>query len=160
MACAIPARCSMPLENFRSCTSAAAAKSHAVKKSGHALAPFGRAVIRKPRVIIEQLARRQVIVEIGLLGQVADVAVHAPRRQSNGRERAPFRRWKDQPHQELQRGGFSGAVRSEKSEHFALLYLKREVIERAAHPFAPEADGIILREPENFNGRSTHGIHY
>ncbi len=40
------------------------------------LAPVRRLQIVKPREIIQHLRRRQVIVEIGLLGQIPDVAVH------------------------------------------------------------------------------------
>ena len=67
----------MPLENFRSCTSAACVKSHALEKLIDALATLGRAIAEKSRVVIQQLARRQVVVEVRLLRQVSDVAMHA-----------------------------------------------------------------------------------
>ncbi len=51
-------------------------KAHALEISFHALAPLGRAIAGKSRVVIEKFARRQIIVEIGLLGEITDLAVH------------------------------------------------------------------------------------
>ena len=131
-------------------------QAHALEESLHALAPFRGRVSRKSRVIIEQLARGQVIVEIRLLRQIADLAVHAHvvdrpaahARRARGRE--------DQPHQQLQRRRFSGAVGPEKSENFALLDLQRQMIERPAHALPPESDRIILGQPRDFDGRRAH----
>ena len=110
-----------------------------VEEPRHALAALRSVVAKKSRVVIEQLARGEIIVEIGLFGKIADLAVHpdvfdrtpADARGAGGGE--------NKPHQKLQRGGLAGAVRAEKPEDFAVFHLKREVIERPAHPLAPEA---------------------
>ena len=58
---------------------------------------------------------------------------------------APGRR-ENQLHQQLQRGGLAGAVRTEEAEDLARLDLERQAIERAVRPLAPEADRVVLGE--------------
>ncbi len=132
------------------------AQADALEKARHALAPVGFAEAEETRGIIEQLARGQVIVEVRLLGEKADLAVHldvvnraaANPRRAAGRE--------NQSHQELERGRLPRAVWPEKSEDLALAHLKRQRIERPTGALAPEADGVVLGQPFDFNGRSAH----
>ena len=72
----MPARWSMPLENFRKLHIGGGAEADAIEKSRDALTALGRREAEEARVIIEQLPRREVVVEIRLLGQIADLAMH------------------------------------------------------------------------------------
>ena len=113
-----------PFRKFSQLHVARRSQTHALEIFPHALAAFARAVVRKSRVIIEQFARRQVVVEVRLLGQIADLAVHldvvdrpaANARRAAGRE--------NQPHQQLHRGRFPRAIRPEEAENFSVFHLQ------------------------------------
>ena len=81
----------------------------ALQHAAHARTAVGCGIAGKAGVIVEQLARRQIVVKIGLLGQIADVAVHghvADRAPENARRAG---RGKNQAQQQLQRGGLAAA---------------------------------------------------
>src|SRR6202042_2468563 len=105
----------------------------------------------------EKFAPGQIIVEIRLLGQKSDFAVHGDIfNRTAANTRGPCGR-KDQAHQELERSSFSRAVGAEESEDFALFDLKRQVIERPAQAFTPETGRIVLGQPEDFDCWCSHG---
>src|SRR5207247_2546906 len=54
------------------------------------------------------------------------------------------RRWKDKLHQQLERRGLPGPVRTEKAKHFAGCDLQRQPIERAVRARAPEPGRRVL----------------
>src|SRR4029077_10760506 len=91
-----------------------------LEKSDHALAAVGGSEAEKPSVIIEEFARRQIVIEVGLLGKIADFAVHADVVDRFAADARRSSRWENQPHEQLQRGGFAGSIRAEKAEDFAV----------------------------------------
>src|SRR5271154_5968702 len=52
-------------------------QAHQAEKTGHAFLPLRRVEAEKAREISQQFPRRQVIVKIGLLRHVPDLAMHA-----------------------------------------------------------------------------------
>src|SRR5262249_10462569 len=122
------------------------------------LSACGGGEIRKARVVVKQFAGGQIIVEIGLLGEIADLPVHSDivnRTAANSRRTGS---WENQSREQLESGGFAGTVRSQETEDFPVLNLKLKVIERPAHALAPEADRVVLGEPEDFDSRSAHRV--
>src|SRR5260370_41368433 len=77
----------------------------------------------------------------------------------NGRPREPPRprRGEDQPDQKLEGGCLAGAVWTQKTQHFAGLYLQREVVEGTALLRLPETDWEVLCQSFDFDCRRSHG---
>src|SRR4029077_12039506 len=113
-------------------------KADELEKSGHALAAVGGSEAEKPSVIIEEVARRQIVIEIGLLGKIAAFPVHGDVVDRFAPYTRCSSRWENQAHEQLQRGGFSGGVWSWKAEDFAVFGAQRKIVERPAHALAPE----------------------
>src|SRR5665213_584434 len=114
-------------------------------------------IAKETRVVIEQLSRSEIIVEVRLFRKVTDHLMGANIFNRAAADPCRSRRGKNKPHQELHRGGFSGAVRTKESQHLAFFHLKREAVERPAHSSAPKARWIILGESKDLDCRITHG---
>ena len=105
-----------------------------------------------PPKYVQQLFRRQVVVEIRVLGQKADAPAHVEAadrpaqdlRSAGGRE--------DQLHQQLERRRLARAVGAEKPEDLAALDRQREPIERPIRAGSPEADRVVLRKLVDVDG--------
>ena len=132
------------------------AQPDALEKPRDALSPVSFGKAEETRGIIEQLARSQIIVEVRLLRQEAYLAVHLDVIDRASANPCGTARRKNQPHQELERGRLSRAVRPEESEHLALAHLERQPIQRSPRALAPEADRVVLGQPFDFNGRGAH----
>ena len=110
----------------------------------------------KPRKVIQQFRRSQVVVEVGLLGQVTDVPVHFHVADWLAEDsRAPCR-GKDQPHQQLDGRRFAGAVRPDKAKHVTHLHLHAQPFERGSLLKVQETEGIFLGQIFNFNRWTWH----
>ena len=88
-----------------------------------AVFPVGRSQVVKSGKIVEHFRRGQVVVEVGLLGQVTDVPVHLHVADRLAEDSRAPRRGKDQPRQQLDGSGFTGAVRPDKAKHVAHFHL-------------------------------------
>ncbi len=55
-------------------------------------------------------------------------------------------RGKDQTHQELQRGRFTGAVCAQETEDLSGVDSQREIVQRAHFTFAQEADFVVFAQ--------------
>ena len=73
IACAIPARCSMPLENLRNCTPLTSVRPTRCEHFLHPALAVLAGNSRKLPVVVEQFVRGQVIVEVGLFGKKSDL---------------------------------------------------------------------------------------
>ena len=77
-ACARPTRCSIPFENLRSGSRRSAPMPDLVEQRRDRAAPRPRASRpNRPREVAQQLLGGQVVVEVRVLGQVADAPAHA-----------------------------------------------------------------------------------
>ncbi len=132
------------------------ADADVVQQTVDAGLPVGGAISEECGEIGQQFFGRQVIVEIGVLGQVADATLHAHVAGGPAEELGPTRRRIHELHEQFQRGGLAGAVRSEESEDLPRFNGESQPIERAVWPFAPEANGIIFRQLVGGQGR--HGL--
>ncbi len=148
------------MENFRKLNVSRRGEPDKLEKSRHALTAVGCCEAKKSCVIIEEFARRQVVIEIRLLGKVADFAVHGDVVNRFAANTRRSRRRKNQTHEQLQRGGLAGAIGAEKSKDFAVFDAQGKVVERAAHSLAPEARRVVLRQAVNFDCRAGHSSHY
>ena len=95
-------------------------------------------------VILQQLASRQIVIEIGLFRQESDlcldpriIGIHA---QNAGR---PGSR-EHQAHQQFQGRRLAGAVGAEKAEDFALFHREVKRSQSAFSTLTPETDPICL----------------
>ena len=106
---------------------------------------------RELSVVVEQFVGGQVVVEVGLLGQKADlrfdfrigpfVAQNASR--SGGGEH--------QPHQHFQCRGFARAVGTEEAENLSLFHGEMQRLQGPLGALAPEAHHVGLFQSEDFN---------
>ncbi len=148
----MPTRCSMPFENFRSCSRRSAPMPTSSSSARHAAAALGRRVAEEAGEILEQLLGGQVVVEVGVLRQVADPALDVDVADRPPEDLGAAGRRIDQLHQQLERGGLAGAVRPEEAEDLALPDVERQRIERDVRARAPEADVIVLGKALGPNG--------
>ena len=123
---------------------------------------FRRGHAVQTRGELDQLRRREVVGEVGVLRQVADAAprrrlgrpaAHQPDRAAVG---------EDQPEGELDRRRLSGPVRPEQPQHLAGPHLEVEAVERHDRPL-PEVGLVALVDPLEDQGarvrrQSAHGI--
>src|SRR5262249_41245818 len=116
---------------------------------------FAGAVPEEPGEIAQQLFSGQVVVEVRILREVANPALYRKVARRFSKELSASRGRIDELHQQLQRGGFAGAVRTEKSEHFAALDLERQAVQGAIRPRTPEANRVVFRE--FVGGQGGHG---
>ena len=150
-ACAMPTRCSMPLENLRSGSRRSLPMPTSSSSAFDATPALGGRDAEQPAVVGEQFLGGQVIVEVGLFRQVAEAALG---REIAGRtsENARFAgRRKDQLQQQLQGGGLAGAVGSEKAEDLARFDLQGETVEDTPGPLPPEANGVVFGQLDGFD---------
>src|SRR5207248_5807134 len=61
----------------------------------------------------------------------------------------------NEPHQQLQSGGLSGAVGAKESEYLIVFHCQMQRLEGFFFPFAPESYGVSLLQSEDFKRR--HG---
>src|ERR1043166_841192 len=69
-------------------------------------------------------------------------------------------RRKNQPHEQLQRGRFAGAVRAQKTKNLMRLDSERQPIKRAHLTLAPETNFVVLGQVVDFNYRHTFGLEF
>ena len=120
-----------------------------------AAASVGGAESEQPAEIGHQLFGGEVVVEVGLLRQIAEPALRRRIAQGAAEKLRASGCGKDQLQQKLERGRFAGPVGTEKAEDLAALDLQRETIECAARPLAPEPDLVILGELDRLNRDDT-----
>ncbi len=58
-------------------------------------------------------------------------------------------------HEQLERSGLAGAIRSQKAENLPFLNFEMEGAQSVLRPLAPEADAVGFLETKNFDG--SHG---
>ena len=109
-------------------------------------AALGRGVAEERREVVEQFLGRQVVVEVRVLGKVADAPPTVEIADGPAEDLGAAGGREDQLHQQLERGGLARAVRAEKAEDLAGLDRERQAVERAVRALAPEADRVVLRE--------------
>ena len=126
-----------------------------VEQPARARAALGGAIAEQPGEVLEQLLGRQVVVEVRILGQVADAALDGEIAERPAEQLRAARRREDELHQQLQRGGLAGAVGAEEAEDLARLDLERQAVERPVGPLAPEADRVVLGQL--VGGQRVHG---
>ena len=143
-ACAIPTRCSMPFENLRSCSRRSAPMPTSSRRRAARSRRSAPRDSRRARRSSQQLFGGQVVVEIGILGQVADAPFDGEIAERAAQNLGVAGGRENQLHQQLQRGRFARAVGAEKAEDLARLDLEGQAIERAIGALAPEADARSL----------------
>src|SRR5713101_7102227 len=131
---------------------------HALQHALHAFLPVSRGQVVKPREIIEQFRRRQIIVEVRLLRQITDVPVHFHVADRLAEDSRVARGRENQSHQELDGRRFAGAVRPDKTKHFAGLDLHVQPFERRFFLEVQEPEGIFLAQIFNFNRWTWHAF--
>src|ERR1700722_505919 len=115
-----------------------------------ALAPMCRNS-RELAVIVQKFVRSQVIVEIWLLGKKSDLRLDGRIGPVVPQDAGRTRSREDQPHEHFQRGGFAGAVGTEKAEDFSFFDGEVQRTQRSFRPLAPKADHVRFFQTENFN---------
>ena len=118
-------------------------------------AALGGRVAEQAPDVRQELFRRAGIGEARRLGQKADPAPDGGVAGRTAEDLGAARRRVDQPHQQPQRRGLAGAVRSEVAEHGAPRDVQRHPVERVMHARSPEAPAERLRELAELNHR--HG---
>ena len=98
---------------------------------------------------MQQLLGRQIIVEVRILGEVADPPFRVEIAEGPSENLSVSRGREDELHEQLERGGLAGAVGAEKTEDFSGLDGEREAIERAVRALAPEPYRVIFGELVN-----------
>ena len=127
---------------------------HAREQFGRATFALGARVAEKLRAVFEKLARRQVVVEVRVFGQVPYLRVHACVADVATEYARAARGRVHEAHEQLQRRRLARAVRAEEAENLAAPDRKRQRVERP-HPALPkEADLIVLRQILNLDSRS------
>ena len=103
---AMPTRCSMPLEYLRRCVSAACSRPTSPRSASTRSRLRLAVEPEQPGAEAQELAAGEVVVEVRVLGQVADVrdARHAQLHRAGGRPH--------QPERDLDRRRLAGAVRA------------------------------------------------
>ena len=142
----MPTRCTMPFENFRSCSRRSAPMPTRSSEASTRAAAIGGGVAEQLAKYVEQLLGGQVVVEVGVFGKVADALARRDVADGLAENLGAARRRENELHQQLQRRRLARAVRSEKAEHLARLDRERQPIERAVRPLPPEADRVVLRQ--------------
>ena len=122
MACAIPARCSMPLENLRNCTPFTSVRPTRCSTSSIAALAVFAGHAGELSVIVKQFVRSEIVVEVRLLGKKSDLRFDfwigplATENASRSRGR------KHQAHQHFQSRRLARAIGPEEAENLALFH--------------------------------------
>ena len=142
-----------PLRELAQLEAPLGAEPDLVEQPRHAGGPLGAPVAEQAGEVAQQLLGGEVVVEVRVLGQVADPPLHleVAERPAENRRR-PGRRV-DQLHQQLEGRGLAGAVRPEESEDLARLDGEGQAVEGAVRPRPPEADLVVLRKLVRFDSR-------
>ena len=153
---AMPTRCSMPLENLRSCSRRSPRDPDFVEQPARARPAVGGAVAEQPGEVLEQLLGRQVVVEVRVLGQVADAVPDRRDRRAAGRA-AP--RWPEVGNTSCI-SSFSVVVLPaplgpRKPKTSPGCDVERQAVERAVGSLLPEADRVVLGQIGG--GQRVHG---
>ena len=103
-----------------------------------AIVAFTPGQMKKIAEKVERLARVEVAVEIRFFRQITDarLGLHMPRRMAEDLD-MPARRIK-QTEQQLDRGGFAGAIWAKQTEHFAAPHVEIHIVHRARFRTIPE----------------------
>src|SRR5581483_544989 len=141
IACAMPTRWSIPLENLRSWSRAACA-----------VGPFAGRNAGELGVIDEELGGGQVVVEIRLFGQESDARLDGRRIVRKAEDARASGGGADQAHEELQRRSLAGAIGAEIAENFSLADGERKRTQRNARARAPETHAVALFQRLCFDG--------
>ena len=112
----MPTRCTIPFENLRSCSRRSAPMPTSIEQARDPLPAVGGAVAEQLREVVEQLLGGQVVVVVGVLGEVADALARRDVADRLAQNLGAARCRKDQLHEQLQRRRLSGAVWPEKAE--------------------------------------------
>jgi hypothetical protein len=97
----------------------------------HALLALGGAEAVKSRKVIQHFRRRQIVIEIRLFRQIANVPVHRHIIHGLVQDSRASRRRENDAHQQFDRRAFPGTIWSQKSEHFAVFDLHRQAFQRS-----------------------------
>jgi hypothetical protein len=87
---------------------------------------------------IQEFKGGEIIIEIRVLGQVSDAAVHGNIRYLMAQYARTAVGREDQSHQQLQRRRLAGAVGPEKTKYLTLINGQRKFIQGAHFSFTPE----------------------
>src|SRR5581483_1207626 len=123
---------------------ALAADADFVQQARGALPRVGRREPEQAAEVAQELLGGEVVVEVRVLGEVADAPLHAEVAGGAAEDLRTAAGREHQLHQQLQRRGLAGAVGPEKAEDFAGGNRDRQAIEGAVRPLAPEPDRVIL----------------
>ena len=88
-----------------------------------------------------------MIVEVGLLWEKADLRFHLRIGPFMAQDACRSGAGEHESHQQFQRGGLAGAVRSEKTEDLSVFYREVERMQSAFRQFSPETYAISLSQP-------------
>jgi hypothetical protein len=109
----------MPFENFLSAQAAGVVEADPHDQLVGAGPAIGGGHAGQPAAEIEQLADREVVVEVRLLGQEAHALAGGPARHRRAEDLGLAAGDRAQPHQAADRRGLAGAVGAEEAEHLA-----------------------------------------
>src|SRR5207248_911362 len=112
--------------------------------------PLARGYLEQSTIEVEQVPGAHRIVEVGLFGQVGELALHAVVSHRLAEERGIAGRWEEQPEQHLNGGGLARAVAAQEPEDLTLLHGQRKVLDRFDLLLAPDVY-ILFREALDFN---------
>ena len=93
---------------------------------------------------MQQLFRRQVVVEIRMLGEVTDTLVHGRVIQFLAQDSRRAGSRKNQAEKDFERGGLPRPIRAQQAEDFARLHLEVQGIQSPFNPRLPETPRDIL----------------
>ena len=123
------------------------ANLHFVQPAARPHSALRAADAEEAREVLQQLLGRQVVVEVGVLGKVAETALHRhiARRPAQDLGRPAGR--VDELHEQLEGGGLARSVGAEEAEDLAGGDRQRDRVQRPVGTRAPEADEVVLAQP-------------
>jgi hypothetical protein len=133
-----------------------AGEAHAQQAPG-ALPAHGLRLPEDASDVVEVLGRRQVVVEEGVLRQVADAVSPAriPERHPEHAGRSAL--GEREAHQDLQGRGLARAVGPQVAEDLALVHFQAQVFQGDSTAPGQESDAVALAEPREPVGGATGG---
>src|SRR6185436_6295721 len=122
------------------------ADAEAIERLADALPAVGGGLAEQPPVVVEQLLGGEVVVEVRVLGKVADAAPDRDVAERAAEDLGLAAGRKHQLHEQLERRRLAGAVRAQEAEDVAGGDVDGQAIERAIGARAPEADQVVLAQ--------------
>ena len=137
-----------------------ALEPHQTEEAGRPVLAHGRAQAEEPPHVVQVLAGGQIVVEVGVLRQVA--GLRPPRAVG---ERPPQDRYlsgvgEEEAGEDLEGGGLAGAVRSQVAEDLAPVHLEGEAVKHALPLLENVPDAVGLRQASEGNGAGGEGLRH